>query len=295
MNDHTSITLSPQPRCSARADLGAVDHPRGHQQPGRHPTASSSDASTRSSFRPGGVLDYTMTATRSRTGRLHGAGSGCRCRRRSHNGVHRRSSSRPGSAYTSLIALRAPASEPVRPPHASVTDRSHRDRDGRGHRVARRLHDTTRLDRAHHRAVGPSMLDNLERLTDGRRLSRWLIRPFSRRARRAGRRRRRSRCRGCRGRWSGCPWPRAGGRTRARRRGSLAVHFEPGVGLSGIRLTCTQPQSPYELSTSPSRSARQAWSLMPRIMAYSIETRRLVVARVVPGRLDGLAAPSSGC
>ena len=26
--------------------------------------------------------------------------------------------------------------------------------------------------------------------------------------------------------------------------GSDAVHFEPGVGLSGIRLTCTQPQSP---------------------------------------------------
>ena len=26
--------------------------------------------------------------------------------------------------------------------------------------------------------------------------------------------------------------------------GSEAVHFEPGVGLSGIRLTCTQPQSP---------------------------------------------------
>ena len=58
--------------------------------------------------------------------------------------------------------------------------------------------------------------------------------------------------------------------------GRDAVHFEPGVGLSGIRLTCTQPQSPYELSTSPSRSARQAWSLMPRIMAYSMETRRLV-------------------
>ena len=58
--------------------------------------------------------------------------------------------------------------------------------------------------------------------------------------------------------------------------GSEAVHLEPGVGFSGIRFTCTQPQSPYELRTSPSRSARQAWSLMPRIMAYSIETRRLV-------------------
>ena len=50
--------------------------------------------------------------------------------------------------------------------------------------------------------------------------------------------------RGCRGPWWGCPWPPGGARTRARRRGSLAVHFEPGVGFSGIRLTCTQPQSP---------------------------------------------------
>ena len=39
------------------------------------------------------------------------------------------------------------------------------------------------------------------------------------RPRRAGRRRRRSRCPGCRAPWSGCPWPPAGARTRARRPG----------------------------------------------------------------------------
>ena len=61
---------------------------------------------------------------------------------------------------------------------------------------------------------------------------------------RAVRRLRRSRARECHGPWWRCPWPRGGGRTRARPSGRLAVHFEPGVGLSGIRLTCTQPQSP---------------------------------------------------
>ena len=96
------------------------------------------------------------------------------------------------------------------------------------------------------------------------------------RPRPAGRRRRRSRGRGCRAPWWGCPSPRAGARTRARRPGRRRSTSSPGVGLSGIRLTCTQPQSPYEFSTSASRSARQAWSLMPRIMAYSIDTRRLV-------------------
>ena len=59
--------------------------------------------------------------------------------------------------------------------------------------------------------------------------------------------------------------------------GREAVHFEPGVGLSGIRLTWTQPQSPYDVSRSPSRSARHAWSLMSRIMAYSMLTRRFVL------------------
>ena len=70
--------------------------------------------------------------------------------------------------------------------------------------------------------------------------------------------------------------------------GSDAVHFEPGVGLSGIRLTCTQPQSPRAASFSASRSARQAWSLMSRIIAYSIDTRRLVCSRVPPGRVEHL-------
>src|SRR3954454_9384427 len=55
-----------------------------------------------------------------------------------------------------------------------------------------------------------------------------------------------------------------------------AVHLEPGVGLSGMRFTCTHPQSPYDVRPSQSRSVRQGWSLMPRIMAYSMETRRFV-------------------
>ena len=40
--------------------------------------------------------------------------------------------------------------------------------------------------------------------------------------------------------------PRASSRRTNSRssRGSDAVHFDPGVGFSGIRLTCTQPQSP---------------------------------------------------
>ena len=42
------------------------------------------------------------------------------------------------------------------------------------------------------------------------------------------------------------------------------------------------------------RRSRQAWSLMPRIMAYSIETRRLVTRGVVPGRLDGLGDGEAG-
>ena len=62
------------------------------------------------------------------------------------------------------------------------------------------------------------------------------------RSRPAGRRRRRSRGRGCRGPWSGCPCA-SSRRTNSRSSaGSDAVHFEPGVGLSGIRFTCTQPQ-----------------------------------------------------
>src|SRR6266702_1355212 len=56
--------------------------------------------------------------------------------------------------------------------------------------------------------------------------------------------------------------------------GRDAVHFEPGVGLSGIRLTWAS----FPASSEPSSSARQAWSLMSLIRAYSIETRRPVVA-----------------
>src|SRR5665811_2329217 len=60
--------------------------------------------------------------------------------------------------------------------------------------------------------------------------------------------------------------------------GSEAVHFEPGVGFSGIGLTCTQPR-PRALSLSPSRSARQPWSFMLRIRAYSMLTRRPVTVK----------------
>ena len=56
--------------------------------------------------------------------------------------------------------------------------------------------------------------------------------------------------------------------------GRDAVHFDPGVGLSGIRLTWASRPA----SSEPSRSARQAWSLMSLIRAYSMETRRPVAA-----------------
>lgn len=52
--------------------------------------------------------------------------------------------------------------------------------------------------------------------------------------------------------------------------GREAVHFEPGVGFSGIRFTWTR----FPFSSRPSRSPRHAWSLMSRISAYSIEIRR---------------------
>ncbi len=51
------------------------------------------------------------------------------------------------------------------------------------------------------------------------------------------------------------------------------------MGLSGIRLTCTQAPGPAKASTRASSSARQAWSLMSRIMAYSMETRRPVLTK----------------
>ena len=54
--------------------------------------------------------------------------------------------------------------------------------------------------------------------------------------------------------------------------GRDAVHFDPGVGLSGIRLTCTS----LPRSRLPSRSARHAWSLTSRMRAYSMDTRRSV-------------------
>ncbi len=58
----------------------------------------------------------------------------------------------------------------------------------------------------------------------------------------------------------------------------LAVHFEPGVGFSGIGLTCTQPL-PRALCFSASRSARHAWSFMSLMRAYSIDTRRPVLSK----------------
>src|SRR5207344_1147824 len=73
---------------------------------------------------------------------------------------------------------------------------------------------------------------------------------------------------------TGTPWA-SRRRTNSRwAAGRDAVHFEPGVGFSGIRLTCTRCPA----SSEPSRSARQAWSLMSLIRAYSIETRRPVTA-----------------
>src|SRR5690606_24260764 len=60
--------------------------------------------------------------------------------------------------------------------------------------------------------------------------------------------------------------------------GSLAVQIEPGVGLSGIGLTCTQPR-PRLLSSSPRRSARQPWSFMSLMSAYSMLTLRPVASK----------------
>src|SRR5699024_7927119 len=60
--------------------------------------------------------------------------------------------------------------------------------------------------------------------------------------------------------------------------GSLAVQMDPGVGLSGIGLTCTHPR-PHLLSSSPSNSARQAWSFISLMRAYSMLTRRPVTSK----------------
>ena len=114
------------------------------------------------------------------------------------------------------------------------------------------------------------------------------------RSRRAGRRRRRSRGRGCRARWSGCPWPRAGGRTRARRRGRRRSTSSPGVGLSGIRLTCTQPQSPYDVEHVGEQVG--APGLVVDAAHHGVLDRDPALGRprVVPGGLDGLGDRAAG-
>src|SRR5690606_25948244 len=76
----------------------------------------------------------------------------------------------------------------------------------------------------------------------------------------------------------GIPCPRNRATNSASTAGSLAVQIEPGVGLSGIGLTCTQPR-PRALSFSPSRSARHAWSFMSLMSAYSMLTRRPVTSK----------------
>ena len=73
----------------------------------------------------------------------------------------------------------------------------------------------------------------------------------------------------------GMPWARSRSTKFCSTPGRDAVHLEPGVGLSGMGFTCTHPP-PRALSFSPRRSARHPWSLMSRIRAYSIETRRPV-------------------
>jgi beta-lactamase family protein len=63
-------------------------------------------------------------------------------------------------------------------------------------------------------------------------------------------------------------------RTNSRSTGfAEASHCEPGVGLSGITFTCTNWLR-CSRRRFPSRSARHGWSLMSRISAYSMDTRR---------------------
>src|SRR6185312_3867178 len=57
----------------------------------------------------------------------------------------------------------------------------------------------------------------------------------------------------------------------------LASHSLPGVGLRGIRFTCTNGPS-ARCSRWPKRSARQGWSLTSRINASSTDTRRPVTS-----------------
>ena len=78
-------------------------------------------------------------------------------------------------------------------------------------------------------------------------------------------------------------------------RGSDAVHFEPGVGLSGIRLTCTQPQSPYDVQHVAEQVG--APGLVVDAAHHGVLDRDPALGRpgVVPGRLDGLGDRTSGC
>src|ERR1019366_1291170 len=64
--------------------------------------------------------------------------------------------------------------------------------------------------------------------------------------------------------------------------GSDAVHRDPGVGLSGMRFTCAR----LPPSSRARASARQAWSLTLRIIAYSMEPPRH--SRIVPGSVEHL-------
>ena len=112
--------------------------------------------------------------------------------------------------------------------------------------------------------------------------------------RRAGRRRRRSRGRGCRGRWSGRPCA-SSRRTNSRSSaGSEAVHFEPGVGLSGIRLTCTQPQSPERAEDVAEQVG--APGLVVDAAHHGVLDRDAALGDpgVVPGRVDGLVDRPAG-
>ena len=76
--------------------------------------------------------------------------------------------------------------------------------------------------------------------------------------------------------------------------GSDAVHFEPGVGLSGIRLTCTQPQSPYELQHVGEQVGPPG--LVVDAAHHGVLDRDPALGRagVVPGRLDGLGDREPG-
>src|SRR5699024_3508198 len=61
--------------------------------------------------------------------------------------------------------------------------------------------------------------------------------------------------------------------------GCEAVHVEPWSGFKGIGLTCAQCEPRLAMSLSASSCARWAWSLMSRIRAYSILTRRPVASK----------------